>query len=55
MFVVGTTALVLHLAQTTLSVYAVQESTQNPTGLNSVRRVLFVLGLAQSALFTLNA
>ncbi|KAJ7874418.1 hypothetical protein B0H13DRAFT_2279919 [Mycena leptocephala] len=55
MFVVGTTVLVLYLAQTALSVYAVQESTQNPTGLNSVRRVLFVLGLAQRALFTLNA
>jgi hypothetical protein len=54
MFIVGTTRLVLHLAQTAMSVYAVQESIQNPAGLKPVRRLLFVLELTQNALFKLN-
>jgi hypothetical protein len=54
MFIVGTTRLVLHLAQTAMSVYAVQESIQNPVGLKPVRRLLFVLELTQNALFKLN-
>ncbi|KAJ7877035.1 hypothetical protein B0H13DRAFT_2668500 [Mycena leptocephala] len=54
MFIVGTTRLVLHLTQTAMSVYAVQESIQNPTGLNLFRRHLFVLALSQNALFALN-
>jgi hypothetical protein len=37
-----------------MSVYAVQESIQNPTGLNLFRRHLFVLALSQNALFALN-
>ncbi|KAJ6582020.1 hypothetical protein B0H19DRAFT_1117291 [Mycena capillaripes] len=54
MFVVGTTRLVLLLVQTAMSVYAVQESIQNPAGLNPFRRLLFALRLAQDVLFTLN-
>jgi hypothetical protein len=54
MFIVGTTRLVLHLTETAMSVYAVQESIQNPTGLNLFRRHLFVLALSQNALFALN-
>ncbi|KAF7365945.1 MYND-type domain-containing protein [Mycena venus] len=54
MFVVGTTRLVLYLVETAMSVYAVQESIQNPAGIDPVRRLLFALGLAQSVLFTLN-
>ncbi|KAJ6582022.1 hypothetical protein B0H19DRAFT_1252166 [Mycena capillaripes] len=54
MFVVGTTRLVLFLVETAFSVHMVQESIQNPAGLNTVRRLLFALGLAQNVLFTLN-
>ncbi|KAJ7874423.1 hypothetical protein B0H13DRAFT_2279922 [Mycena leptocephala] len=44
MFIVGTTRLMLHLAQTAMSVYAVQERIQNPAGLKPLWRCYVIWG-----------